>query len=65
MNKKLNKEWKRFMKIMKTPLINVKQEDLEWAYNQDKFNSVNSKGFFQQEIERRKNNDRITKKRCI
>ena len=51
---KLEKEWDRFMKIMKTPLKDVKQEDLEWAVDQDKFNSANSKGFFEQEIKRRK-----------
>lgn len=52
---KLEKEWDRFMEIMKTPLKDVKQKDLEWAVGQDKFNSANSKGFFEQEIKRRKN----------
>lgn len=53
--KNTEKEWDRFMEIMKTPLKDVKQEDLEWAVEQDKFNSANSKGFFEQEIKRRKN----------
>ena len=48
-------EWERFKKIMRLPMKNIKQEDLEWAYNQDKFNSLVSKGFFEQEIKRRKN----------
>lgn len=51
---KLEKEWDRFMKIMKIPLKDVKQKDLDWAVDQDKFNSANSKGFFEQEIKRRK-----------
>lgn len=54
--KKQQKEWEKFLRIMNTPLEKVKQEDLEWAVNQDRFNSINSKGFFEQEIERRKNN---------
>jgi hypothetical protein len=54
--KKQQKEWEKFLRIMNTPLEKVKQEDLEWAVNQDRFNSINSKGFFKQEIERRKNN---------
>ena len=53
-NNKLEKEWDRFMEIMKTPLKDVKQKDLEWAVDQDKFNSANSEGFFEQEIKRRK-----------
>ena len=40
---------------MKIPMKDIKQEDLEWAYKQDKFNSLVSKGFFEQEIKRRKN----------
>lgn len=50
---KEDKEWERFMNIMNTPLIEITQEDLEWAVRQDKFNSINSKGFFEQEIKRR------------
>lgn len=57
--KNTEKEWDRFMEIMKTPLKDVKQEDLEWAVEQDKFNSANSKGFFEQEIKRRKNEQDI------
>ena len=57
--KNTEKEWDRFMEIMKTPLKDVKQEDLEWAVEQDKFNSANSKGFFEQEIKRRKNEQNI------
>ena len=53
---KTGKEWDRFMKIMKTPMMAILQKDLEWAAKQDKFNSANSKGFFLQEIERRKTN---------
>lgn len=53
MANKTSKDWDRFMRIMKTPLMSVLQADLEWAAKQDRFNSVNSKGFFLQEIERR------------
>ena len=53
---KTGKEWDRFMKIMKMPMMAILQKDLEWAAKQDRFNSVNSKGFFEQEIERRKTN---------
>lgn len=53
MANKTNKDWDRFMRIMKTPLMSVLQADLEWAAKQDRFNSINSKGFFLQEIERR------------
>jgi len=52
---KTKKKWKRFMKIMNTPLMKVKQKDLEWAVEQRQFNSANSMGFFEQEIKRRKN----------
>ena len=41
---------------MNIPLMNIPQEDLEWAAQQDQFNSYTSKNVFLAEIERRKNN---------
>ena len=55
--KELEKDYKRFMKIMKTPMINISRSDLEWAYRQDRFNSVASKRIFEVEIENRKDNE--------
>ena len=49
-------DYNRWWKCMTIPLMDVPQEDLEWAAKQDQFNSYTSKNGFLQEIERRKNN---------
>ena len=40
---------------MTIPLMDIPQDDLEWAAQQDQFNSYESKNIFLAEIERRKN----------
>ena len=55
----VNPDHERWWKCMTMPLQDVPQEDLEWAANQDQFNSYTSKNGFLQEIERRKNNGNI------
>lgn len=51
-----NSDHARWWKCMTMPLQDVPQEDLEWAAQQDQFNSYTSKNGFLAEIERRKNN---------
>lgn len=51
----VNSDHDRWWKCMAIPLQDVPQEDLEWAANQDQFNSYTSKNVFLAEIERRKN----------
>ena len=57
--KKEQKYWKKFQKIMKMPLCGIPQNDLEWAAQQDSFNSFTSKQIFLEEIKRRKNGEEI------
>lgn len=51
---KEKKDYERFMRLMYEPLINLSDEDLQWAYKQDKFNSYTSKQIFYSEMLRRK-----------
>lgn len=48
-------DYKRWWKCMTIPLMDIPQDDLEWAAQQDQFNSYASKNNFLAEIERRKN----------
>lgn len=48
-------DYRRWWKCMTIPLMDIPQDDLEWAAQQDQFNSYTSKNGFLQEIERRKN----------
>ena len=43
-----------FCQLMTTPLMQVSDEYLDWAYQQDKYNSFVSKCIWEYEIERRK-----------
>lgn len=52
--KEEERDYEKFNKLMRVPLMDLSDEDLDWAYRQDRFNSINSKGFFYQEIMRRK-----------
>ena len=52
--KPISKEdYDRFWKWMMVPLKDVPDDELIWCYKQDRQNSINSKGFWKQEIERR------------
>lgn len=54
LNEPVSKEdYDRFWKWMMVPMKDVPDEELIWCYKQDRQNSINSKGFWKQEIERR------------
>lgn len=44
---------KRFDRLMLIPMIELPDEDVEWAYKQDLFNSNNSKAIWKAELQRR------------
>lgn len=52
---KISKEdYERFWKWMKTPLMDVPDDELIWCYKQDKQNSFTSKAIWKSEIQKRK-----------
>lgn len=54
MEKITKEDSERFGKWMKTPLMDVPDDELIWCYKQDKQNSYTSKAIWKSEIQRRK-----------
>ena len=54
-DKETQERYDRWWRIMNIPMGEIPQEDLEWAVQEDEFNSYQSKKNFEWEIERRKN----------
>lgn len=52
-NEELAEDKKRFDRLMLIPMIELPDEDVEWAYKQDLFNSYNSKAIWKAELQRR------------
>ena len=51
---KQESSYEKWWRLMNIPLMDISQEDLEWAVQQDEFNSYSSKQIFLAEINRRK-----------